>query len=202
MPESGNELENRGLHAEWRDARDGIRHAQRERQAFLGFAIAAQASLLGLLIHSTTKLSASGNFLIVGLACAALIGAEWLTIRSTLGILTTASYIRLFLEPQMPGVRYEGRIRSVPVNRRPRLSGGTLGLGVVYLTLTAAPPLAWFSVALHRGSIATSLLVFLTALSAALALMLSLEWPRRYWKSADTAWDEIIRAETAARTSR
>jgi hypothetical protein len=197
MAELGDvDVQNRGLHAEWRDARDGIRHGQRERQAFLGFAIASQASLLGLLIHSTSKLSGSGNFLVVGLACASLLGAEWLTIRSTIGILTTASYIRLMLEPQIPGIEYEGRLKSVPVNRRPRLSGGTLGLGVIYLALTATPQLAWFSVASRRGWLATSLIVLLTIAGSALALMLSLELPRRYWKSADTVWDEISRAET------
>lgn len=95
--------------AEYEFVREGVRQDQRERLAFLGFALAACGLILGLLMRSPHGRSATQVWFLVGLAALVALVAERLTIRASNGVLSGGTYIRFFIEPNVRGLRYQGR---------------------------------------------------------------------------------------------
>jgi hypothetical protein len=98
-----------GYLAEFDFIREGMRQDQRERQGFLGFALAASGLVLGLLMRSTPARSATQACFLVGLAAVVTLVAERLTIRASQGVASAGCYLRVFVEPHTDGLEYQGR---------------------------------------------------------------------------------------------
>lgn len=184
-----------GRLAELAFLQEGLRQNQRERQVFLGFAITATATLLGLLLHGHPDPSRSESFILVALTGLIIVVAEFLTIRSTIGVRSGAAYIRLFIEPHIPGTGYETRLATF-AKKSPRLTGAALGLGVAYAALASAPPYAWFEIAQHRTATLTAIVLLIAVAALALALDLVFGWLSASDK-ATTTWEAIAAAEGA-----
>jgi hypothetical protein len=91
-----------GYLAEFDFIREGMRQDQRERQGFLGFALAASGLVLGLLMRSTPSRSATEACFLVGLAAVVILVAERLTIRASQGV---ASDVRDSSRPRCSACR-------------------------------------------------------------------------------------------------
>jgi hypothetical protein len=134
-----------GLLAEFEFIREGLRQDQRERQVFLGFALAASGTVLGLLVRPGTVPSPNQVLVFVLIAGAVTIVAEVLTIRATLGVASAGVYLRIFVEPYVDGLAFQSRNRRFLDNMDSRISA-SWGFAVAYLMLSFALALAWFSV--------------------------------------------------------
>lgn len=130
--------------AEYEFVRGGLRQDQRERLAFLGFALAASGLILGLLMRSPQGRSASQVCFLVGLAAIIVLVAERLTIRACNGVASGGTYIRLFIEPKVRGLRYQQRYAEF-VKHLDGSAGLARGIGLAYVGLTLAFVLAWFA---------------------------------------------------------
>jgi hypothetical protein len=136
--------------AEYEFVREGIRQDQRERLAFLGFALAASGLILGLLMRSTPARSATQVCFLVALAAVVILVAERLTIRASNGVASGGAYIRLFIEPEVPGLRYQQRYAEF-VKHFDGSAGLARGIGLAYVGLTMAFVLAWFAAPTDDG---------------------------------------------------
>ena len=153
------------LLAEFEFLREGMRQDQRERLAFLGFALAASSTVLGLLARDSTKpLSSSHAFVLIVIALSIAIVAEVLTIRATTSVASAGHYLREFVEPNTSGgLQFQTRHRQFlerlqegsPEGRSPKRLvrfvmrasvSGSWGLAVAYFILTAGILTAWFIV--------------------------------------------------------
>src|SRR4051794_14623153 len=88
--------------AEFEFIREGMRQDQRERLAFLGFALAAGGAVLGLLVRPDKTPSSGAALFLIGIVAAITIVAEILTIRATIGVASGGAYLREFIEPHVP----------------------------------------------------------------------------------------------------
>lgn len=70
--------------------------------------------------------------------------AERLTIRASNGVLSGGAYIRLFIEPKVRGLRYQGRYAEF-VHHLKGAAGLDRGIGFAYAGLTVAFVLAWLA---------------------------------------------------------
>lgn len=149
--------------AEFEFLREGMRQDQRERLVFLGFALAASSTVLGLIAHNSAHpLSSSQAFVLVVIALSIAVVAEVLTIRATTGVASAGHYLREFIEPNTSGgLQFQTRNRQFldrlqegnPGERRPKRLvrfvmrasvSGSWGLAVAYVILTAGLLAAWF----------------------------------------------------------
>jgi hypothetical protein len=91
-----------------------MRQDQRERLAFLGFALAASSAVLGLLARDPEHLpSSSQAFVLIGIALSIAIVAEVLTVRATTGVASAGHYLRKFVEPNTSGrLQFQTRNRQ------------------------------------------------------------------------------------------
>jgi hypothetical protein len=165
-------------HAEFDFVREGLRQDQRERLAFMGFALAASGALLGILVRNPQHPPTSHQaFILIVFAFAVTIVTQILTIRATIGVASGGHYIREFIEAEVVGLRYQTRNRqfreqlekgdteneSAGLLRRtalkiPRLIlhssvSSSSGLALAYGTLIAGLLAAWFvvGVSTHRS---------------------------------------------------
>lgn len=188
--------ENGGAYlAEYEFAREGIRQDQRQRMAFLGFALAASGLILGLLMRSTQQGRPPGQVVfLVSLVAFIVLVAEWLTIRSCDSVASGAAYIRLFIEPKVPALQYQRRYAefSEKPGGRPGLASG---LGLAYGGLTLAFILAWFVAPIDGGRECwqTSLVLVLGVMSLLQAGRLAL-WKGPKSKGAK-AWEQVRESE-------
>src|ERR1700685_239704 len=134
-----------GLLAEFDFIREGLRQDQRERQVFLGFALAASGTVLGLLVRPSSAPSAGQALVLMLIAIVVTIIAEVLTVRATLGVASGGVYLRLFIEPCVSGLNFQTRNRLFLERMDSRISA-SWGFAVAYLALTAAMLLAWFTI--------------------------------------------------------
>jgi hypothetical protein len=110
------------LLAEFEFIREGLRQDQRERQVFLGLALAASGTVLGLLVRPGTVPSAHQALVLVVIAAAVTIVAEVLTMRATLGVASAGVYLRIFVEPYVDGLAFQSRNRGFLDNMDSRIS--------------------------------------------------------------------------------
>jgi hypothetical protein len=101
-----------GYLAEFQFIHEGMRQDQRERHGFLGFTLAANGLVLGLLIGSDPPLKPLQVFYLVSLVALVTLVAERLTRRASQGVATAGIYLRLFVEPHVEGLRYQRRNTS------------------------------------------------------------------------------------------
>jgi hypothetical protein len=184
-----------GLLAEFDFIREGLRQDQRERQVFLGFALAASGAVLGLLVRPGRVPSPNQALVFVLIAGAVTIVAEVLTIRATLGVASAGVYLRIFVEPYVDGLAFQSRNRRFLHNMDSRISA-SWGFAVAYLMLSFAIALAWFSVHLSspRGVWESGVVVL--AVLVSMSLTATLWWTSRYgWRRVERAWKAVADAE-------
>jgi hypothetical protein len=187
----------RGYLAEFDFIREGMRQDQRERQGFLGFALAASGLILGLLMRSSPARTPAQACFLVGLAAVVTIVAEELTIRASQGVASAGAYLRLFVEPEVPGLEYQGRnVRYLRAARG--ATSASRGFGIAYTALSVAFVSAWFVAPVqgHGGRQAwqTLLILGLGAWSLFRAARLVYASYAR-WPNVDKAWEAIAAAE-------
>jgi hypothetical protein len=183
--------------AEFEFIREGLRQDQRERQAFLGFALAAGGIVLGLLVRSGTTPSSGQALFLIGIVAAIVIVAEVLTMRATIGVASAGIYVRKFVEPHVAGLRFQTRNREFLEHMDARVSA-SWGFAIAYGTLTAGLVLAWFTIHLSssRSVYQSALVVILACISVGMTIVLW--WTSRYgWKRVERAWDEVKKKEAA-----
>jgi hypothetical protein len=148
------------LLAEFEFLREGMRQDQRERLAFVGFALAASSAVLGLLARDPTHSPSSNQaFVLIGIALSVTIVAEVLTIRATTSVASAGHYLREFVEPSTSkGLQFQTRhpqfleqLQKGSPNRLLRFVmrasvSGSWGLAVAYGILTTGLLAAWFIV--------------------------------------------------------
>lgn len=152
------------LLAEFEFVREGMRQDQRERLVFLGFVLAASSAILGLLARDAKHLpSSSQAFVLIGIALSITIVAEILTIRATIGVASAGHYLRMFVEPNAPGLAFQTRnpqfFDQLREGSKNKLQGllmrasvsGSWGLAVAYGMLTAGLVGAWFTLDLSTS---------------------------------------------------
>jgi hypothetical protein len=184
-----------GLLAEFEFIREGLRQDQRERQVFLGFALAASGTVLGLLVRPGAVPSAHQALVLVVIAAAVTIVAEVLTMRATLGVASAGVYLRIFVEPYVDGLAFQSRNRGFLDNMDSRISA-SWGLAVAYLMLSFALALAWFSVHLSSPRGVWQSAIVLLAVLVSLGLTATLWWTSRYgWRRVERAWEAVANAE-------
>jgi len=175
------------LIAEYEFVREGMRQDQRERLAFLGFALAAAGTVLGLLVRDPTILPTPSQALVlIGIALSIAIVAEVLTIRATIGVASAGHYLCEFIESDVSELAFQTRNRQF-LDHLGRASSkrwkrclmrasvsGSWGLAVAYGILTGALLVAWFTVdlAAARGFWRSALVVVASSTSAALTGLL------------------------------
>ncbi len=181
--------------AEFEFIREGMRQDQRERQVFLGFALAASGTVLGLLVRPTTAPSPSQALVLVVIAAAITIVAEVLTIRATLGVASAGVYLRMFIEPNVPGLNFQRRNRRFLKHMHYRISA-SWGFAVAYGMLTGALALAWFTIDLSSARGVERSAVVLLAVIVSTLLTARLWWASRYgWRSIERAWEAADQEE-------
>jgi hypothetical protein len=184
-----------GLLAEFEFMREGLRQDQRERQVFLGFALAASGTLLGLLVRPATFPSANQALIFVVIAAAVTIVAEVLTMRATLGVASAGVYLRIFVEPYVDGLAFQGRNRRFLENMDSRISA-SWGFAIAYLMLTFALALTWFSAHLSSPRGVWQSAIVLLAAVVSLGFTVTLWWTSRYgWHRVERAWEAVAAAE-------
>ncbi|HEU4720312.1 MAG TPA: hypothetical protein VFS59_03035 [Gemmatimonadaceae bacterium] len=194
MPEQRAANSEAALLAEYGFLCEAIRQSQRERVGFLGFALAASGLILGLLMKAAPARTPAQACFLVALAAMVTIVAERLTIRASNGVASSATYVRLFLEPALPGLRYQQRHDAY--KRQPERSvGAARGFGIAYVALTAAFAAAWVAAPTHGGRAwwQTLAVVALGVLSVAQAAVLL----RARADRVVAAWERVRAAEQA-----
>lgn len=196
------------LLAEFAFITDGMRQDQRERLAVLGFALAASSAVLGLLVRQTTKPpSSTQGFILLGIAVAITLVAELMTIRATIGVASGGHYLRLFIESEVPELRFQTRrphfLAALGAQTAKRLPRSLLrssvhaasGFAIAYGVLTVGLEIAWFSVDLSttRGLWQSILLVGAGCVNVGLAAQL-------WWWAANSgahylrrAWENVAK---------
>ncbi len=201
--------------AELAFVQDGLRHNQRERQAFLAFAIAATVGVFGLLLRGARPLSPTQSLVLIAALAIAIIAAEILTIHGTRGVISASAYIELFLEHQIPGTAFqrrqrrfdklyaddrERRIRSFlrrdrdPQPSRARV-GAAFGFSIAYCLLATSPIVAWWLGVNDHGPAGWLASVFFALIVLSLAVMLGARLPKSYWDKPRKMWDDVLAEE-------
>jgi len=184
--------------AEFEFIREGLRQDQRERQVFLGFALTAGGVVLGLLVRPGSTPSAGQALFLIGIVGAITVVAEVLTIRATMGVASAGLYLRDFIEPKVPELKFQKRNREFLEHMDHRVSA-SWGLAIAYGTLTAGLPLAWFTI--HLSSARSPLQTVVVLLVAAVSLLMTVMiWhtSKFGWKRAEQAWSKVKSDEEAA----
>jgi len=193
------------LLAEFAFITGGMRQDQRERLAVLGFALAASSAVLGLLVRQTKPPSSAQGFILIGIALAITLVAELMTIRATIGVASGGHYLRLFIESEIPELRFQTRrprfLAALGAQTTKRLPRSLIrssvhaasAFAIAYGVLTVGLLIAWFSVDLStaRGLWKTILLVGGGCVNIGLAAQL-------WWWAANSgarylkrAWEEV-----------
>lgn len=187
-----------GYRLEFEFVREGMRQDQRERQTFLGFALAANGAVLGLLVRPIKEGRSPGQALfLIAIGAAITIVAEVLTMRATLGVASAGVYLRKFIEPHVPGLAFQARNRLFLDRVGARISS-SWGFAVAYGMLTTAFLVSWFTVDIStaRTPLQTALVALFTCVSGLLTA--NLWWTARYgWKHVEDAWSAVQRDEGA-----
>lgn len=181
--------------AEYEFVREGIRQDQRQRLAFLGFALAACGVILGLLMRSPQGRSATQVCFLVALAAIIVLVAERLTIRASNGVLSGGTYIRLFIEPEVRGLRYQRRYAAF-VDHLDGSAGLARGIGFAYLALTVAFASAWAAAPIGHECWQTSVVAGLGLFS--LWQSVSLAFGKKRERGVVAAWEQVRASERQA----
>ncbi len=191
----------RGYLAEYEFIREGLRQDQRERQVFLGLALAAGAVVLGLVVRPKEVPTPAEALFLIGIGMSITIVAQLLTIRATVGVASAGVYLREFVEPNVPGLRFQKRNRQFLERLSSDRSGrrgldfmgaavsSSWGLAIAYGLLAGGFVLAWFTVdiASPRDVVRSTLVVILGAISVALTRQLW--WVSKHgWRRVEAAW--------------
>ncbi len=185
-----------GLMEEYRSLRDEIMKRQEARQLTIGFTVTAVATTTGLSLSGIAPNIEGPNLFVlalVGLALALVVAALLLTIHHTQHIDLMSTYIRHFVESEIPGIRWESRWTLYRKASRSKLSGGGLPMGTskplafFYALMTLADFSVLFVTGLYSYWYAISVLSGLALLSLSLSFDLYFR-KSRGWK---TRWDLV-----------
>jgi hypothetical protein len=184
--------------AEFDFIREGMRQDQRERQGFLGFALAASGLVLGLLMRSTPPRSATQACFLVGLAAVVILIAERLTIRASQGVASAGAYLRVFVEPHVDGLEYQRRNESYIRKMKGSVSASR-GFGLAYVALTFAFACAWAAAPVpgHRQWWQTGF-VTVAALISLLQSGVLIRTSFVGWENVNSAWKAVLDEEEQA----
>ena len=202
------------LLAEFEFIREGMRQDQRERLAFLGFALAASRAILGLLAHPSSRPITSGQaFILIGVALAIVVVAEVMTIRATAGVASAGHYLRVFIERDEPGLNFQRRRvefskelgegnRALPRTLIRSSILASSGLAVAYGVLSAGLVIAWFTVDLSTARDWRSfVLIAMACMGGGLAGLLW--WTGHHAAGyAARAWEAVRESEQKGRDAR
>jgi hypothetical protein len=181
-----------GYLAEYDFIREGMRHDQRERHGFLGFALAASGLILGLLMRSSSAQKPIQACFLVCLAAIVTSVAEELTIRASQGVASAGAYLRLFVEPHVPGLYFQRR-NHLYVKKAKGRTSASRGFGYAYMALSVAFVAAWPAAPIHHGDREwwqTVLVAGLGLYSVSRAAKL-IRSSRAGWIGVNEAWEEI-----------
>ncbi len=129
------------------------------------------------------------------IAAGITIVAEVLTLRATFGVASAGIYLRIFIEPHVPGLNFQTRNRRFVKHVDGRIHA-SWGFAVAYLTLSAGIAIAWFTIHLSgaRGFVRSALVIAAVGVSAYLTVLLP--WvSRRGWKRLERAWKAVAEEE-------
>jgi hypothetical protein len=178
-----------------------IRHTRRERDGYLAFSLAGSGLVLGLLMRSRPPRSCTEACFLVGLAAGVALVAERMTIRATRGLGNVIPYLRIFVEPEIEGLGFNGRYASFRRDVRHQASTAG-GLSFAYLGLTAAFLLAWFAAPVEDGRQWWQTAVVGALTVASLVQIANLRWLTMFGaKGADERWAAIQEQERRSATN-
>jgi hypothetical protein len=100
-------------------------------------------------MRSRPPRSATEVCFLTGLAAGVTLIAERMTIRSSHRVASARAYLRLFVEPRVPGLSFHCRLSS-PLRVR-GVSSAARSFALAYLGLTAAFVLAWLAAPVDGG---------------------------------------------------
>jgi hypothetical protein len=183
--------------AEYEFIREGMRQDQRERHGFLGFALAASGLILGLIMRSEPQRTASQVCFLVCLAAIVILVAERLTIRASQGVASGGAYMRLAIEPNVPGLEFQARNREF-IAKVGGVVSASQGFALAYLTLTAAFVAAWVvaPVTGDRTFWHSAVIGVLALVSAKQSLRL-LRSSSIEWSNVNEAWEAVLKPKPA-----
>jgi len=188
--------EQAGYLAEFDFLREGLRQDQRERHIFLGFALAASGTVLGLLVRRGSPLSPGEALFLIETAAGITVIAEILTVRATYGVANAGAYLRKFVEPHVTGLNFQSRHAHAHSRLHFKISSSA-GLAAAYGMLTAAFVVAWLTVpTIPPAGTLRTVIVFVSAL-VGVWLAVRIWWaskksPTRF----ERLWTAVEEAET------
>jgi membrane protein YdbS with pleckstrin-like domain len=194
-PEAQNRLLAARL-AEFNFLHEGLRQDQRDRRVFLGFALAANAAVLGLLMRPDANPSATQALFLVGIVAILTIVAELMTVRATLGVVSTGVYLRKFVEPEVPGLQFQTMNQEYLRHMDQRV-GASWGFAIAYSGLTAGFVLAWLVVDVDKCWWQHALVALATGISV--RQIVGIGNVRNHgWKRVDEAWEKAEKGLAAS----
>ena len=102
-----------GILEEYKEIRAEMLKRQESRLMIVGFTVAAIGAIIGLTLKSQPVDGAQGigfyGLFLDGFGLLVLVAAQLLTIRQTQQNAIMAEYLRRFIEPVVPGIRWESR---------------------------------------------------------------------------------------------
>ena len=145
-----------GTLEEYKTIRAEMLKRQESRLFIVGFTVAAIGTIIGLTLKPQPVGEAQGigfyGLFLDGFGLLVLVAAQLLTIRQTQQNAIMAEYLRRFIEPVVPGIRWESRWTCYrKLNRTTDEPLGTsAALALYYTLLTAAVYAAALVIGLHR----------------------------------------------------
>jgi len=194
--------------AEYGFITEGMRQDQKERHRFLAIALAANGLIYGILFRLTgdkgSEVDVRQAVVLTMLSAVIVCVAERMTIRATTGVATAGAYLRLYVEPHVPGLAFQARNnafrQAYKKTKRRRLLQSTASASAshawAYLALTAAFVVAWFACEMDgRQWWQTGLVLVAGVLS--LAQIAVLFWgAEQGYKAVNDAWEAVIADES------
>jgi hypothetical protein len=184
-----------GYLAEFEFIREGMRQDQRERHGFLGFTLATNGLVLGLVIREEPPYAATEVCVLLCVTMVVTLIAERMTRRASLGVASAGAYIRLFIEPHVSGLAYQGRNPDyIKIIRN--AGSASRAFGLAYFAVTLVGVLAWLALPVEgpREGWQSAVLAVVAGLS--FIQVAQLVFPRfRGIARVERGWDNVYRAE-------
>lgn len=135
---------------------------------------------------------------LVGLAAVVTIVGERLTTRASQGVAVAGAYLRVFVEPHVEGLEYQGRNPHFKLKGR---VSSSRGFAIAYACVTAAFVAAWVVAPVQGDRKLWQHAVVGSLAAVSLWQVARLAWAsHKGWGDVDAAWEQMDKDDPASAT--